>query len=529
MNKPHLSTRRLQMKRLSLVFGAVLLVFIAFTTHANADSNTLTLLSQRPLVPAYPANPESVADRVISPGTYSLHVADGETVFLKAGKHYLLSGSNIIEPGGHVLYGIDTQLIPLPGAMLKVGSIDGRRTYLQGPGPRLYSEAITLTSGKVRVDVVNTVFSGHYYAGINLWTKAESHDYDVNIDHSFFTNNGLGMGTDLYLTNDRHEGIRKIKVTLSNSVFWDNTGSDLEFSSSGGTDSFQFTATNSGFFSTNSEYQQINFTYTVKPELDVTFRIRFVDSQLSPDTDWNVVISRPGVLEHKNDGTLIVQQTGPKGNLVQLFPELGPNPADFDKSGSVDFPDFVAFARAFGRTGPEIAKFDFDGSGSVDFPDFVFFAKNFGLTHALPVASKPALDPIGVLVALIRENPELYYGLEEFPLLRLAFLEAIGGPIAELERRVPPVFTLHQNFPNPFNPETTIKYDLAEASHVKLRIYNVVGQVVRTLVAEHQPAGQYQVKWNGIDDRGIPVSSGIYLYQISTGKFQDIRRLMLLK
>jgi hypothetical protein len=93
----------------------------------------------------------------------------------------------------------------------------------------------------------------------------------------------------------------------------------------------------------------------------------------------------------------------------------------------------------------------------------------------------------------------------------------------------PTEFSLLQNFPNPFNPETTIKYNLAEGADVHLRIYNIVGQVVRTLVAERQSAGRYQVRWEGTDDRGMAVSSGIYFYQISTGKFQDVKRLMLLK
>jgi len=93
----------------------------------------------------------------------------------------------------------------------------------------------------------------------------------------------------------------------------------------------------------------------------------------------------------------------------------------------------------------------------------------------------------------------------------------------------PTEFALLQNFPNPFNPETTIKYTLAEGADVHLRIYNIVGQVVRTLVAERQSAGRYQVRWDGTDDRGMTVSSGIYFYQFSAGKFQDVKRLMLLK
>ena len=93
----------------------------------------------------------------------------------------------------------------------------------------------------------------------------------------------------------------------------------------------------------------------------------------------------------------------------------------------------------------------------------------------------------------------------------------------------PTEFALNQNFPNPFNPETTIKYQLAEGTNVSLRIYNIVGQVVATLVNESQSAGRYQVRWSGTDDRGATVSSGIYFYQLTAGQFQDVKRLMLLK
>ena len=92
---------------------------------------------------------------------------------------------------------------------------------------------------------------------------------------------------------------------------------------------------------------------------------------------------------------------------------------------------------------------------------------------------------------------------------------AVVAGVLELQS-TPREFALHQNFPNPFNPDTTIKYDLAESADVTLQIYNVLGQVVRTLVAsEAQNAGRYQIRWNGMDDRGVSVSSGIYFYQIS--------------
>ncbi len=109
------------------------------------------------------------------------------------------------------------------------------------------------------------------------------------------------------------------------------------------------------------------------------------------------------------------------------------------------------------------------------------------------------------------------------------FANPLVGGVLDIQT-TPTEFALLQNFPNPFNPETTIGYELAESADVTLQIYNVVGQVVRTLIAsESQSVGRYQVRWNGMDDRGTPVSSGIYFYQISAGKFQDVRKLMLLK
>jgi hypothetical protein len=93
----------------------------------------------------------------------------------------------------------------------------------------------------------------------------------------------------------------------------------------------------------------------------------------------------------------------------------------------------------------------------------------------------------------------------------------------------PKEFALNQNFPNPFNPETNIKYALAEGSQVELRIYNMVGQVIRTLVSERQAAGRYTIRWDGKDDRGLSVSSGIYFYRLTSEKFSDVKKLMLLK
>ncbi|HEX3072471.1 MAG TPA: T9SS type A sorting domain-containing protein, partial [Ignavibacteriales bacterium] len=90
----------------------------------------------------------------------------------------------------------------------------------------------------------------------------------------------------------------------------------------------------------------------------------------------------------------------------------------------------------------------------------------------------------------------------------------------------PFTYSLSQNYPNPFNPSTMIKYSVAEAGQVELRIYNILGQEVMTLVNEIKNAGQYEVKFNAA---GMNLSSGVYLYRIKAGSFVQTKKLMLIK
>jgi hypothetical protein len=97
--------------------------------------------------------------------------------------------------------------------------------------------------------------------------------------------------------------------------------------------------------------------------------------------------------------------------------------------------------------------------------------------------------------------------------------------------QTPAVMTaLFQNVPNPFNPTTQIRFDLARDAHVQLRIYDVAGRLVRTLVDEKRAAGGEQiVVWNGLDDAGERVSSGVYFYRLETGDYTATRKLVVMK
>jgi hypothetical protein len=94
---------------------------------------------------------------------------------------------------------------------------------------------------------------------------------------------------------------------------------------------------------------------------------------------------------------------------------------------------------------------------------------------------------------------------------------------------IPETFTLHQNFPNPFNPITTLSYDLPIDSDVRLAIFDMLGNEVATLVSTRQEIGFKSVQWDAKDSMGRPVSAGVYLYQIQAGEFVQTKKMVLLK
>ncbi len=93
----------------------------------------------------------------------------------------------------------------------------------------------------------------------------------------------------------------------------------------------------------------------------------------------------------------------------------------------------------------------------------------------------------------------------------------------------PRSFMLYQNFPNPFNPQTRIKYELPQASKVVLKVYNIVGQEICTLVDEVKPAGLFEVVWDSRDNTGHWVASGVYLYRVEVQGFVQTRKMLLLE
>ncbi len=107
--------------------------------------------------------------------------------------------------------------------------------------------------------------------------------------------------------------------------------------------------------------------------------------------------------------------------------------------------------------------------------------------------------------------------------------EEANSEMVKVSESKPTSFSLSQNYPNPFNPETDISYALPTDCQVKLTIYNVAGQNVRTLVDEQQTAGFKTIHWNGKDNEGKEVASGVYFYKIQAGVFTEARKMILMK
>ena len=118
-----------------------------------------------------------------------------------------------------------------------------------------------------------------------------------------------------------------------------------------------------------------------------------------------------------------------------------------------------------------------------------------------------------------------YYEVENVSLMG----QSSRFTLTSIKTPVPQKFELYQNYPNPFNPSTEIKFDIPAASAVYLSIYNILGREVRVLVDNYLSAGTFTIIWDGRDDTGTPVSSGLYFYRFSADNFSERRKMILLK
>lgn len=138
------------------------------------------------------------------------------------------------------------------------------------------------------------------------------------------------------------------------------------------------------------------------------------------------------------------------------------------------------------------------------------------------------VDPDPPLASIV------YYYLKQIDLdgsaTRSQVREVVFGSTVIDQGLLPSVNALAQNYPNPFNPETTIRFDLAEAAPVTLTVYDATGQTVRTLLdGEHFSAGNYSRIWNGLNQDGQAVGSGVYFYELNAGDYSSMKKMTLVR
>jgi len=201
---------------------------------------------------------------------------------------------------------------------------------------------------------------------------------------------------------------------------------------------------------------------------------------------------------------------------------------DVNKDGVVDNTDAALVADALGETNPENARLDVNGDGRVNFLDLLLVFDNRDDTNAAPVsvAKLPKVSreevqkQIDLLIASNNDSLTAQH--------TLTYLQSL------LEVVSPERTRLLANYPNPFNPETWIPYQLATDSDVQITIYNTTGNAVRTLKLGHQSEGYYTDQsraayWDGRNGIGEQVASGIYFYVFTANEFSATRKMLILK
>ena len=224
--------------------------------------------------------------------------------------------------------------------------------------------------------------------------------------------------------------------------------------------------------------------------------------------------------------------------LVISVEERVERPAwDVNEDGITDAGDLLLVTVALGQKPPENPRTDVNGDGVVDGKDAALVAEHLGEGDAPAAPGKGWVTQSDSAVSANLTPERIMQALDILRAADDGSLPFQRG-IAKLEHLlalfIPEKTALFSNYPNPFNPETWIPYQLAEHADVTLSIYSIDGKLIRTLAIGYQPAGLYQyrsraVYWDGRNALGEPVASGVYFYTLTAGAFTATRRMLILK
>ncbi len=241
----------------------------------------------------------------------------------------------------------------------------------------------------------------------------------------------------------------------------------------------------------------------------------FADIDNDGDLDMFVGHEAGKINFYENTGTPTNPTFPFEANLtgIDVGTNSSPSFTDIDNDGDLDL--FV---------GEDHGNINFyRNTGTASNPIFTLETENFAsiVVKALSTPTFTDIDNDG--------DPDLFIGES---IGGLHFYRNVSAPTSVSDPVVevfPNTFNLSQNYPNPFNPETTIQYQLPKASMVRLVIFNFLGQQVATLVNKEQEGGFYDVQWDGTDDTGRVVASGVYLSRLEAKEFSKVKKLILLR
>ena len=213
-------------------------------------------------------------------------------------------------------------------------------------------------------------------------------------------------------------------------------------------------------------------------------------------------------------------------------------PGDVNRDGLVDILDLLSVLVHFGESPPTNPRVDTNNDGQVNIEDLVHIIEIIeenqngaaaptqnGISNRTATLSDADIDLLHVFYQKIEEMPEGTTQIERVRRFLRHLLMPAEGPLQT---------KLYPNYPNPFNPETWIPYQLAVDAEITIRIYNTKGKTVRTLFSGHQTSGYYLERsraayWDGRNELGEQVASGVYIYELTTPTFKQTKRLVVLK
>ena len=199
---------------------------------------------------------------------------------------------------------------------------------------------------------------------------------------------------------------------------------------------------------------------------------------------------------------------------------------DVNRDGVVSILDLILVAQQLGRRVSAGSAVDVNGDGVVSILDLIRVAQGIAQSPAAPSVGTQSVDAAMIEAWIAQAR------LEDDG--SLAFKQGIESLERLLASLIPEETALLANYPNPFNPETWIPYQLAESAEVTLTIYDMNGKIVRRLALGHQTAGMYRSRtraayWDGRNQLGESIASGLYFYTLTAGEFSATRRMLILK